>query len=336
MSERPRKRLNLRQIAELAGTSKSSVSRVLTQHPNVAAATRARIEGVIKKHGFSPNPFARGLAGGRTGLIAAITAEMTSGFYAEVLKGIDQVVSERGGHVLSSFAHGPDDYVKFWRRMIDTRQADGIVLIAPPLHIFDRPPHRRDYPTALCASRPPASAAAGWNAIPSATVNNRAAMTTLLQAMHERGMRRIAYLAGPPHVFDATERRQAVQDFAQAHADWQVTFLQPGHGYEMGRDVARAYLERHTPPDALVCFNDATAYGALQALRELGRADVLVTGCDDETAASAMNLTTLHMPMPQLGQTAARLLLERIAPNRAGAPVRHEVVSLELMWRDKR
>jgi DNA-binding LacI/PurR family transcriptional regulator len=327
------KQLNLRQIARLARTSKSSVSRVLTNHPNVAPATRARIEKVIRKHGFRPNVFARGLAGGRTGLIAAITAEMTSGFYAEVLKGIDQVVSERGGHVLSSFAHGSEDYVKFWRRMIDTRQADGIILIAPPLGIFDQPPHRRDYPTALCACRPPPAAAPGWADIPSATVNNRTAVMALLETMHARGLRRIVYLAGPPDVYDANERRQAVAVFAAAHRDWQVTFVQAGHGHELGRKVTLAHLADHPAPEAFVCFNDATAYGALQALRERGRTDVLVTGCDDETAAAAMNLTTLHMPMPELGQAAARLLLERVGPEVTDTPARHEVVDLAVMWR---
>lgn len=327
------KQLNLRQIARLARTSKSSVSRVLTNHPSVAPATRARIEKVIRKHGFQPNVFARGLAGGRTGLVAAITAEMTSGFYAEVLKGIDQVVSERGGHVLSSFAHGPDDYAKFWRKMVDSRQADGIVLIAPPLGVFDKPPHSPDYPTVLCAARPPEGAAPGWADMPSVTVNNHAGMAQLLQALHEHGIRRVAYLAGPPYVFDANERRQAVLDFAAAHREWKVDVVQAGHGHEAGRDVAAAYLDRHGAPDAFVCFNDATAYGALNALREHGRSNVLVTGVDDETAARAMNLTTLHMPMPELGQAAARLLVERIAPSAPDLPARHEVVDLDLMWR---
>ncbi len=327
------KQLNLRQIARLARTSKSSVSRVLTNHPNVAPATRARIEKVIEEQGYRPNVFARGLAGGRTGLIAAITAEMTSGFYAEVLKGIDQVVSEQGGHVLSSFAHGAEDYDRFWRRMIDTRQADGIILIAPPLGIFERPPHRIDYPTVLCASRPPGPDAPGWDNVPTASVNNRAAMACLLQELHAHGRRRIVYLAGPPNVYDANERRRAVEEFAAAHRDWQVTFLQAGHGHELGREVVREYLEAHPEPEAFVCFNDATAYGALQELRARNLTHVLVTGCDDETAAAAMNLTTLHMPMPALGQAAARLLLERLSAGAAPAPAHHAVLDLQLCWR---
>lgn len=330
-----KKKLNLRQIAHLAGTSKSSVSRVLTNHPHVAARTRERIERVIRDHGFRPNVFARGLAGARTGLVAAITAEMTSGFYAEVLKGIDQVVSERGGHVLSTFAHGPEDYARFWQRMADTRQTDGIILIAPPLELFTTTPHPDDFPIVLCASRPPPDAAPGWERVATATVTNREAMTELLRALHERGIRRIAYLAGPANVYDANERRQAVRDFAREHEDWQVDVVQASHGREVGYEVSLAYLQSRPTPQALVCFNDATAYGALRALRERGLSerDVLVTGCDDEPAAEVMALTTLHMPMPELGQIAGRLLLRQLDQPDPQAPPPHPRVNLQLCWR---
>jgi len=75
------KRLTMWQIAKLANSSKSTVSRVLSNDPHVAPATRKRVEAVIKAHGFRPNLFARGLRGGRTGQIAVIGRWMEEGFF---------------------------------------------------------------------------------------------------------------------------------------------------------------------------------------------------------------------------------------------------------------
>lgn len=332
MAQRKRQKLNLREIAALAGTSKSSVSRVLTQHPHVAPATRARIERVIRKHGFSPNPFARGLAGGRTGLVAAIASEINSGFYAEVLKGIDQVVSRHHGHVLSSFAHEPGDYIAFWQQASRRRQVDGIILIAPPMEIFRARVRPDDLPAVVCAARPPDGAASGWDRLSTATVTNREGMTALLETLLGRGVRRMVYLAGPGNVYDANERRAAVLAFAAAHAEASIEVIDAGHTRQEGLAAAAAYLRAHDAPQAFVCFNDATGYGALQALREAGwsREQVLVTGCDDEPPAAVMAMTTLRMPMPELGQLAAEMLLESIAGK---SPPRHAVVNLELTWR---
>ena len=324
-------RLTLRQIADRAGTSKSSVSRVLSNHPNVAPATRARIERAIKKHGFQPNLFARGLAGGRTGLMATITVEMASGFYAEVLKGVDGVVSGRGGHVLSSFAHGPEDYVRLWQQFDRNRRVDGVILIAPPAELFATRLPANGLPVVLCSARPPAGAP-GWRRADTVTVSNREAMQELLVALDGKGIRRAVYLAGPERVFDAEERRAAVESFVRSHPDWSMEFLQAGTTRELGHRVLDAHLAGHEPPEVVICFNDATAYGSIQALRDHG-ARSIVTGFDDETAAELMDMTTIHMPMPQLGEEAARLLLVRIDGKGPAREAMHEVLPVRPVLR---
>ena len=90
MSDSSPKKLNLREIARLAGTSKSTVSRVLRNQPRVSDETRQRVQEVIEQHNYSPNLFARGLSGARTGLIGVVSQWMESGFYAEVIRGIDR------------------------------------------------------------------------------------------------------------------------------------------------------------------------------------------------------------------------------------------------------
>lgn len=332
-----KKRLTLRQIAQLARTSKSTVSRVLTNHPSVSPSTRMRIEAAIRKHGYHPNIFARGLAGGRTGLIATLATEINSGFFAEVLKGVNQVVKQNGGHVMSSFAHDNSDYIHLWQSLSEEGRADGIILIAPPAEILAEPYSPEEQPpTVLCACRPGRNSK-GWDRASSVTVGNQQGMTELLQHLAERGCRHVAYVAGPRNVFDAEERLTGVKMFAALRPGFTLDILQGGQDREQGYQTILDYMsKRPGPPDAFVAFNDSTAFGVLQALKEIGvavPAQARVTGCDDEDAAAAVGLTTLHMNMVGLGQEAARLLYRQLGNREGMQPAEHVVIDMQVKAR---
>ena len=149
MTSNPLNRLNLVEIAKLAGVSKSTVSRVLLNQPRVAAETRTRVEHIMKAHNFQPSLFARGLAGGKTGLIGVLARWMESGFTAEVIRGINDEVKKRGGHLLCTFAPGIDEYITLWRRFVGGGQVDGAILIAPPVDLYDQKVMASDRATVL-------------------------------------------------------------------------------------------------------------------------------------------------------------------------------------------
>lgn len=330
---RKRKTLTLRQIAELAGTSKSTVSRVLTHHPSVSPETRAHIEEVIKKHGFEPNIFARGLAGGRTGLIAVICSEITSGFFAEVLHGIDEVAQHEHGHLLSCVAHGVDDYVQLWQSFARPGRVDGTILIAPPVELFEYTVDSA-LPMALCAARPSASEAGqGWNTVDTATVDNKRAFHRAVEHVYTMGCRKMVHVAGPHNIHDARLRRQGFEEATAAHDDIEATIIDGGLEREDGARAMSAFLSAHDVPDAVLAFNDSLAYGILSTLQECeidvpGR--IAVSGCDDEPASSILGLTTLHMPMRELGREAGRLLFEKLRPGAQKTGVQHSVLNLSL------
>ena len=97
------------------------------------------------------------------------------------------------------------------------------------------------------------------------------------------------------------------------------------------------FIAKHKdPPDAIVAFNDATAYGAMQALKEINVAvpgRTRVTGCDDEDAASAVGLTTLHMNMANVGQEAARLLYRQLNSRDVRPAAEHIVIDMQVKVR---
>jgi LacI family transcriptional regulator len=332
----PQQSLTLRQIAQLARTSKSTVSRVLTNHPNVSESTRRRVLEIINKHHFRPNLFARGLAGGRTGLVGVITTEINSGFFAEVLRGVDAVVGQHGGHVLTSFAHGSEDFQRLWEEMARGHKVDGIILVAPSLSVLDRAMEDHEPPVVLCACRP-TRADGRWQSVDCAIVDNRQAFAAVMQHLYDTGRRRILFLAGPDDVWDAIERRGAVEAFAQEHSDVHLKMMTAPMTYENGMRCMQTYLNQGNElPQAVLATNDRMALGVAEVLAERGirvPEQVAVAGCDDDNASRLTGLTTLHMPMVDLGREAATLLFERIGRGGDGHPGCVRVLSMALKIR---
>ena len=325
--------MNLREIARLAGSSKSTVSRVLTDHPNVSPKTRAQIKAVIEQYQFRPNLFARGLAGGRTGLIAVLASEINSGFFAEVIRGIDQVTQQHNGHVMSSFAHGADDFVRLWKEMNEGGRADGLILIAPPSVLFQHPNEATHIPSVSCASRPP-EGVEGWDRVDAVTICNRKGFLELLVHLESQGCRSFLHIAGPSDMFDAIERRAVFEEFIKARPALRGEVVEALQSTEGGYNALKIYLQdSHPLPDAIVAVNDLAALGALRVLREQGLktpGDVAVTGCDDDQASGVLGLTTLHMPMIDLGRESAILLFEKLDKKRPPSSAVHRVLDLTL------
>jgi LacI family transcriptional regulator len=330
------KTITLRQIAKLAHTSKSTVSRVLTKHPSVSPKTRARINQVIQKQGFRPNLFAQGLAGGRTGLVAVLTSEINSGFYAEVIKGIDQVASQHDGHLLSSFAHGPEDYIELWRSFAVGGRVDGMILIAPPLDLLSHRVRPDDVPVVLCSCRPHANAQ-GWEHVDSITVDNQKGINELMRHLVDQEHKRFTHIAGPDDVYDATERRRAFEQFLLDHPSLAGEVIQTAMTREGGRTAVLEYLKKgDRQTDAFVACNDLSALGTLEALKESRinvPQSVAVTGCDDDPSSAILGLTTLHMPMIDLGREAGRLLFDRLGRRDEQPLARHSLVEMTLRVR---
>lgn len=331
-----KKTLTLRQIAKLARTSKSTVSRVLTNHPSVSPKTRERIQAVIQKHGFKPNLFARGLAGGRTGLIAVLTSEINSGFYAEVIKGVDEVASQYDGHVLSSFAHGIADYIDLWSGFATGGRVDGIILVAPPTDILGRSIGAGEVPVVLCACRPGRDDK-NWSFVDTVTVHNGKGMIEMLRHLVEQGCTRLVHMAGPSNIWDAAERRASFDRFIADHTNLQGEVIELAMTRESGRAATLDYLKKNGGcPDAFVACNDLVALGAMEALKESGVRvpdTVAVTGCDDDAASTVLGLTTLHMPMVELGRETARLLFDRLKTRDPAVPARASVLDMALCVR---
>ena len=208
MTSEDNKPLSLIEIARLAGTSKSTVSRVLRNQPRVSPETRKRVQEVIKAQGFRPNVLARGLTGARTGMIALLCRWMESDFASEVIRGADVEIQSRGDHLLSSFAHASDAYTDLWLNFVGGGQIDGIILVAPPAEIFDQTIRSSFKPIVMCAAQPTAGKAE-WEKVDRVMLDNESGMRRAVEHLIQQGYTRLAHLEGPPNNFDGERRRES-------------------------------------------------------------------------------------------------------------------------------
>ena len=337
MVKHSKKRLTLWQIAELAGTSKSTVSRVLTNDPDVSPETRERIQKVIREQGFHPNFFARGLRGGPTGQIGVLGRWMEQGFIASVIQGIDDLAARHHAHLLTCFAHSADDYIDLWRQFTAARQVDAMILIAPPPELFSETVDWQELPLVLCASSASKNRK-GWQNVDSVTLDNRGAMDMLLDHLVAEGCRRFVHFQGACGIFEAIERAEVFANFFAARPELGSEIVKVEETFAKSRAKAHEYLDTHgQAPDAFVCFNDMVALGVLEALKERKLAvpaQMAVTGFDDEPTAGARGLTTIAIPGIRLGQESVRLLFMRLEEKQSDTPTaRNSTLQLNLKIR---
>jgi LacI family transcriptional regulator len=322
-------RLTMRQIAELAGVSIATVSRVLNGRGDVSDETRDAVSQVIREHGYTANRSARGLSAGRTGLVGILVPLVYPAYFSSILAGAAQALSERDLQiVLSPTGHEHDREVSVLDRLHGL--TDGALIILPEEsseeleRLLDR-----GYPIVVLDPLMPLD-----ERIPSVSAAHTSGADQAMRHLLELGHRRIAQIGGP-HGWVATEDRRRGYRAALAAAG-----ILPDPALEVeaepeivpGRDAAKHLLELPEPPTAIFAFNDNIAIGAIQAARALGLRvpdDVSIVGFDDVEHATIVSpaLTTVRQPLAEMGRTAVSLLgrlLER---------QRYETLHVELATR---
>jgi LacI family transcriptional regulator len=336
MNPGPETKLTLYEVAKLAGVSKSTVSRVLMDQADVSAKTKARILKIMEESGYRPSRMARSLAGGRSNLIAVVTSGMFSGYYAEVLRGIDVVAHDRGVRIVTSIVHDEGEYSTLLREYAHPGQVDGVILVAPPLALFKTPAPEGGVPLVMVSASATGSRK-GWGRFDSVTVDNSGAMERAVDHLVAGGRVRLLHLAGSKTGYDARERCAAFDEVVRKHPKVRGRILPTGPtSGEAAEQLLEFWSAEANRADGIIAYNDDIAIASVKALRSRGirvPEDVAVVGCDDEHAAEIMGLTTLHMPMVGLGEEAARLLFGRADGEALQVLARQSVLDMPLLIR---
>ncbi|MEO6889621.1 MAG: LacI family DNA-binding transcriptional regulator [Ktedonobacteraceae bacterium] len=307
-------KLTIRDIARLAGVSKSTVSRVLNAHPKVDRETRERILTVMQEHGFIPNAAATGLAKGHSRLIGLLVPALTWELVTDVLQGVAAIVEDTHYEIILYSASPEKDFSQVIDRMLATNMAVGILALLhrqSPQHLVEL--HGQGFPVVLI------NHIATRVELPQVGIDNAAATYTAIRHLLDLGHRRIGFIRGLPELQCTHDRYQGYcQALSDAGIPLDATLVLEGtYECEGGYQGALTFFALSEPPSAIFASNDLTAYGVLQAADELGvhiPQDVALVGFDDIPPSAHVQpaLTTVHQPFKEMGRSAAQLLLTLI------------------------
>lgn len=307
--------VTIREVAQHAGVSVATVSRAFTGSGPVGVDTRERIERVARELRYVPNGAARSLTMSTTHTLGVLLPDLYGDFYSELLRGIDRAARRSHYHLLVSSTHPEDDDRQAALRAMSGR-VDGLLVMSPDLGADALDGNLpRGLPVALLNGM---AAGETFSAI---GFDNAGGALRMVRHLLDHGHTHVAHVTGPSGNHDAAERLRGYHralDERRLPADPGLLFtgdFTEASGYR----AARALLGATPRPTAVFCANDAMAVGALRAVREAGLrvpADLAVTGFDDIPVARYLTpaLTTVHVPIQEMGKQAVQSLLRALQP----------------------
>ena len=332
-------RPTINDIARFAQVSKKTVSRVLNKSPFVNAETRERIEAIMAKASYSPDPQARALAFRRSFLVSLIFDNPNPQYVVNMQQG---VLDGLKGSGLELVIHPCDrhsrSYLEDIRRSVERLKLFGAILTPS---VSEDEQLARMLEQMKCSYVRIASVLLDH---PDRMVvsHDRLGGEQVARHLSELGHRRIGFISGPLTFRSSHERRAGLEDgLAAAGLELRPEWVTQGaYTFESGVSCGRALLSRAGRPTAIFCANDEMAVGLLHAAREAGLRvpeDLSVVGFDDFRIAtqSFPALTTLHSPIRTIGLRAAQKLFERTAekPATDAGEAEHSVPAPELVVR---
>lgn len=309
-----RQAVRLKDIAERAGVSIKTASNALNGLPHVRASTRERVSRIADELGYRPNLSARGLKTGRTGFIAVAIPELSSPYFAELASRVARRADELGCIALFDETGASEQAEQVVLHGVSAHLIDG-VLFSPLALSSEQISARRDsVPMVLLGER---NVPRGFDHV---AVDSVAAARAMTEHLIATGRRRIAAIGRKSATGTHSLRLKGYRDALHAAGlRYQARLVHSVEDYsrEQGHAAMRDLLSLPTPPDAVFCFNDLMAVGALRACHELGvrvPADIAVAGFDDIAESRFTNppLTTISPDLDVLADEALSLLLSRI------------------------
>ncbi len=304
--------ITIADVAAQAKVSKTTVSRVLNGKGELDAATAERVRKVIEELGYVPSSRAVGLARGRTRVVGMLVPSLTWPWIGEVLQGaVDVLEAERYGVLLFTCNRGEESMVQFGSQA-SARSFEGLLVIEPEGTLdYIATLHARGLPVVLIDDRGQVPAQ-----LPSVGTTNRDGAASAAHHLLQQGRHRPLVVTGPDR-FGCT--RQRSDGFGSVYADAGLGIpaervMLGDFTTDRGYTAVQQAIAAGVAFDAVFAHNDLSAVGAMQALLDSGLRvpqDVAVVGFDDIGMAAHTRpaLSTVHQPLREMGQAAARTLL---------------------------
>ncbi|RFA12082.1 hypothetical protein B7R22_16740 [Subtercola boreus] len=310
---------SMHDVAQLAGVSQRTVSNVVNEYVHVKPETRARVQKAIKQLKYRPNVAARNLRSGRSGLIALAVPEIAAPYFAELADQIQQHAELHGMTLLIDQTGGTRERELAVLHGYSSAVIDGLILSPVALTAADLETHDQTIPTLLLGER------IDPGPFLHLSVDNVAAARTAVEFLISSGRTNIAALGVLPESNGLGPASRRLQGYTEAMQGAGLTTSQlqlptAEWGRRAGYAAIRDALDRGTEIDAVFCFNDLLAIGAIRALTDRGisiPARVALIGWDDieESRFTVPTLSTICPDKAFIARTAVERLIARIAGN---------------------
>jgi LacI family transcriptional regulator len=327
-------KITIGEIAKLAGVSKTTVSRVLNEKPDVDPITREKITALITEYNFQPNAFAKAISqqssSQHIGLLIPHKAGyiFSNSFYTEVMRGVSTEVDAQSYYLLLCYAHDVN-YMDIYHQ----KRVEGFILLSPGSY------HKDIIETLNAGNVPFVSTAKIFDeeSMDYVDIDNHQGGMLAMEHLIGLGHKRIAYI-GKPDLTSSLERMNSHRAALKKHYlpyDPDLVMVLDSSSTESGYSATVHLIDNPNPPTAIFLANDVMAVGAIRAIQERGLRvpdDISIVGFDDIPLASLINppLTTIYQPAYQKGVCAAKMLIGKL--QKKPAPV-CEILDVKLVVR---
>ena len=302
------------EVAEKAGVSLGTVSRVLNNDIHVAPETRERVLAVTQELGYVANRQARGLKGRKTNVIGVLVPDLGTGYIGEIMHGIDTELALTQLDLMLFTTHRTAVKEANYVANMVQGMVDGLLLVLPrnPTDYVSTLT-RRNFPFVLIDHQ------GTGNPCPSVGATNWQGAYNATEYLIKLGHTRIGFITGAMDLGAANDRLDGYKSALRLHhlsedpgLIFEGTFFQPD-----GYAGAATLLALKEPPTAIFASNDVMAMGAMDAIRTRGLRvpeDISVIGFDNIPQAALIHpaLTTVHQPLEQMGRIATQMLLDML------------------------
>lgn len=314
-------KVTIKNVAEKAGVSIATVSRVINNSQQVSEQVRSRVLEVIDEMGFKPNPVARSLVMKKSRLIGVIVPDMSSYFFGEIMNGIEEITRTYQYDIIVCNTRGNHELETRYLDLFQGKQVEGVIFMSWKLE-NDVVEHIRnmDIPVVMVNRN------TSKLTVPSVSIDNYKAAYELTHYLLNKGHRKISLIRNSIDIdaFGLEQYKGYKQALIEYGIEVNKNYVRYGDfSIENSYRIVKNFVKENDIPTAIFATSDVMAIGAINALNDSGfdvPNDVSVVGFNDIRLASIYRpkLTVIHQPLFNIGTVAVKMIIDRIKGEESG------------------
>ena len=299
----------INEVARLSGSSVATVSRVINSSGPVAPETKKRILDAIEALGYNPNEAARNLRTNKSNIIIVILQSITNTFFSKVIRGIEETGRKHGYNVVLCPTGGNEDSERTYLKMIDSRQADGVIFMDSALRAKELREFGKSHPAVFCSEH------VSDTNIPYISIDNAGAAYEMTKYLLSQGHKNIALVS--ERTTTSAMLREKGYKKAVTEAGQNPYIYYGNYSFNSGYDAAKEIISSGNNITAVFAISDIMALGVCRAFEDAGidvPGKTVVSGFDNIFFSRVFKpeLTTVAQPRYQLGENAMLTLIDSI------------------------